>query len=349
MPITWEIVEKADAKTLGELTYYLSDPLMLVTDNDSKPVSRNGILVIEKDNNFEEVIIQSSSRGKIKNLNPKENESFEIHFEEKDITLKFDRDKEKNNFVYSEVVYSPREISLKHDGVPPFLCIEYYNNGNINPAVQPLPPVPVPVPPTPVPTPAPPVIPSPSPPIDPRPNVSSLPLPSSRNIMGRAILSNESIVEYIQLKNKTISRELIEMVVGFYIDEARKENINHDIAIAQMCEGTNYLNKREVFNNHNYGDLQYLSNRGAINLFPNMQLGIRAHIQQLKTYADPRGPAAERKVDSIRISGVGKNSGNITTLDQLFPVWVTKNLNNYRNEINTILAEMQIFADRKRY
>jgi hypothetical protein len=43
MPITWEIVEKADDKTLGELTYYLSAPHRLVKDNDSKLVSGHAV------------------------------------------------------------------------------------------------------------------------------------------------------------------------------------------------------------------------------------------------------------------------------------------------------------------
>jgi hypothetical protein len=45
----------------------------------------------------------------------------------------------------------------------------------------------------------------------------------------------------------------------------------------------------------------------------------------------------------VRFNGIGKNAGKITTLDELFPLWVTKNLNGYKNEINTILAEMYAF------
>ena len=44
---------------------------------------------------------------------------------------------------------------------------------------------------------------------------------------------------YIQAKNTTNKpRAEIEQVVRVYIDEAKKEHINHDIAIALMCEGT---------------------------------------------------------------------------------------------------------------
>jgi len=341
MPVTWEIVEKADEKTLKELNYYVSAPLRLVTNNrEPKFTAKNGVLDIENNKDFKEVIIQSTSKGKIQSPNPKGNESLEVYFEENDIVLKFNRDKAKNNFVFVGIIKSSESLNLPPDGIPPYLCVEYNKNGNMYQMVSNLPSAAqepnvgvlpsLPNDNSPLPS-------LPAPPVPP-----SLPRQVSRNIMGLGILTKESIVEYILLKNKIILPEKIEEIVRIYIEESLKENINHDIAIVQMCEGTKNLSKTNVWKTNNFGDLQYLRNRSAVNSFPTVQLGIRAHVQQLKAYADPRGPVGQ-KVDRIRIGWVGKNSGKITTLDQLFPVWVTKNLNEYKNEINTIFTEIQIF------
>lgn len=332
-PITWEIVEEAEDKILRELDYYLSAPLKLVINNhDRKLAVNNGMLTIEEKNDPQEVLIQTSDKGKLQNSNPKGG-SFIINFQEENITLRFDRDREINSFVLVEVVNSPRNLTLHPDGVPPYLCILLdYKNDTENPMIRNVSST----------APGTPIIPDNFPPEDLPPVYQQFP---SRNILGSGILSRESIVRYIQSKNRTVSWEIIDAVVYNYIVEARKENINHDIAIAQMCEGTAYLSKWEVISKHNYGDLQNI--RGAVNNFSSIQLGVRAHIQQLKGYASLYGPTAERKVDTTRLNGIGRNAGKITTLDELFPVWVTKNLNNYRNEINTILAEMYIFQERQ--
>jgi len=348
-PVTWEIVEEAGYKTLRELDYYLSAPLKLVMNNhDRKLAANNGTLTIEEKNAPEEVTIESTYKGKLQNSNPKEKGSFVVNFQDKNISLKFDRDKEKNIFVLVEVVNSPKNLSLHPDGIPPYLCILLdYKNDSKNPMIRNISST------APVTVGKPSARPYDSPPeknppiiiIRPeikQPMIQQFP---SRNIMGNGILTMDSIVGYIRLKNRTLPWEIIDAVINTYIVEARKESINHDIAIAQMCEGTAYLNKREVFSINNFGDLQNI--RGAVNRFPTIQLGVRAHIQQLKGYASPYGPTAERKVDTTRISRIGRNAGRIATLDELFPVWVTENLYSYKNEINTILAEMYSFQERQ--
>ena len=352
-PVTWEIVEEAGYKTLRELDYYLSAPLKLVMNNhDRKLAANNGTLTIEEKNAPEEVTIESTYKGKLQNSNPKEKGSFVVNFQDKNISLKFDRDKEKNIFVLVEVVNSPKNLSLHPDGIPPYLCILLdYKNDSKNPMIRNVSST-VPV------TPGKPSVKPYEPPQEKnlpimtpimiirseikQPMIQQFP---SRNLMGNGILTRDSVVGYIQSRNRTLSPEIIDFVISTYIVEARKENINHDIAIAQMCEGTAYLNRREVLSTYNFGDLRVI--RGAVNRFPTIQLGVRAHIQQLKGYASPYGPTAERQVDATRISGIGRNTGRITTLDELFPFWVTGNLYSYRNEINAILAEMYFFQERQ--
>jgi N-acetylmuramoyl-L-alanine amidase/Mannosyl-glycoprotein endo-beta-N-acetylglucosaminidase len=72
---------------------------------------------------------------------------------------------------------------------------------------------------------------------------------------------------------------------SIYIEEAKAEGVNHDLAFAQMCLETRFLNFGGAilpeFNNFaSLGDRQTEWAK-----FGKLQLGIRAHIQQLKAYA----------------------------------------------------------------
>jgi N-acetylmuramoyl-L-alanine amidase/Mannosyl-glycoprotein endo-beta-N-acetylglucosaminidase len=72
---------------------------------------------------------------------------------------------------------------------------------------------------------------------------------------------------------------------GIYIEEAKAEGVNHDLAFAQMCLETRFLTFGGAilpeFNNFaSMGDRQTEWAK-----FPNLRLGVRAHIQQLKAYA----------------------------------------------------------------
>jgi hypothetical protein len=70
-----------------------------------------------------------------------------------------------------------------------------------------------------------------------------------------------------------------------YIEEAKAEAVNHDLAFAQMCVETRFLTFGGAilpeFNNFaSLGDRQTEWAK-----FTNLRLGVRAHIQQLKAYA----------------------------------------------------------------
>ena len=157
-------------------------------------------------------------------------------------------------------------------------------------------------------------------------------LPSSRNIMGTGALDIDTIVEYIQSNNnKVLTNRQIVTIVNAYIQEAQREQVNHDIAIAQMCYATNFL-KYSVAS-HNYGGLD-----GA--RFPDMITGVRAHVQHLKGYASrelPRGNIVDPRFTGLVSSGI---QGTVTTLDRLYTVWAPLNSSRYKNAIDNILTSM---------
>lgn len=70
-----------------------------------------------------------------------------------------------------------------------------------------------------------------------------------------------------------------------YIEEAKAEGINHDIAFAQMCLETRFLNFGGAIsaNDYNFANLGDLHTEWA--KFPDLRTGVRAQIQQLKAYA----------------------------------------------------------------
>ncbi|WP_310411157.1 N-acetylmuramoyl-L-alanine amidase [Chamaesiphon sp. OTE_8_metabat_110] len=87
------------------------------------------------------------------------------------------------------------------------------------------------------------------------------------------------------LANTPEALEQFPNLPGIYLEEAKAEGVNHDLAFAQMCLETRFLTFGGAilpeFNNFaSLGDRQTEWAK-----FPNLRLGIRAHIQQLKAYA----------------------------------------------------------------
>jgi hypothetical protein len=86
------------------------------------------------------------------------------------------------------------------------------------------------------------------------------------------------------IANNPEALEKFPNLADIYIEEAKAEGVNHDLAFAQMCLETRFLTFGGAilpeFNNFaSLGDRQTEWAN-----FPNLRLGIRAHIQQLKAY-----------------------------------------------------------------
>lgn len=72
-----------------------------------------------------------------------------------------------------------------------------------------------------------------------------------------------------------------------YIEEAEKEEVNHDVAFCQMCLTTNFLRFGEQLKpeQNNFGGIGTVNNEPAGASFPDIRTGVKAHIQHLKAYA----------------------------------------------------------------
>ena len=163
----------------------------------------------------------------------------------------------------------------------------------------------------------------------------------SREIMGTGSVTKEGVIQYIRSKNSNpaLSSRDIGRLIDIYFDEAGFENINRDIAIAQMLQATNFLSNQRTAN-CNYGGLSPTSVWNG--RFRDMTTGVMAHIQHLKGYAStsrPRGQLVDPRYQIIVDLGF---RGSVKTFDQLYRRWSENP--NYRNEIETILNGLYRFS-----
>jgi len=159
-------------------------------------------------------------------------------------------------------------------------------------------------------------------------------------IMGKGIVSPESLSLYLMQYNTQLCPSFILMLAQIYIDEAEYEGVNHDIAFAQMCLETGFLRyggdvKPEQFN---FAGLGAIGNGEPGLSFPDPETGIRAQIQHLKAYGsvDPlNGVLVNPRFRFVR-------RGSSPTIEGLAGTWAADRL--YADKINNILQRLYDFA-----
>ena len=103
-------------------------------------------------------------------------------------------------------------------------------------------------------------------------------------IMGMGHATASQLGDFLSANNPEAATTFPNLA-EIYIEEAKAEGINHDLAFSQMCLETRFLNFGRAilpeFNNFaSLGDRQTEWAN-----FGNLRIGVRAHIQQLKAYA----------------------------------------------------------------
>ncbi|MCL2211010.1 MAG: glucosaminidase domain-containing protein [Treponema sp.] len=339
-PLTWDDVRtipEGDRKeTFEELEYYLSTDINL-TFRPKKTRANSGKLEIDYGDTETKKIISKTSKGKFKEYNDKEpnKEYFEIKFS--DYTVKFNRNIQTGRFDNHEV-YSAPDTKAVCEGSLPYLCVFFVEKGVMKPQdnslnqksqAQALPQIQTQ-----------------------RYNTAQIHSGLSREnqIMGRGTLSRDVIVSYISSRNPNslMTRQEIYALVSEYINEAIREGVNHDIAIAQMCYATGFLSNRQILNTYNYGglntDIGISVRHGYRHAY--MQEGVWAHIQHLKGYAScerPKRDIVDQRYYLLVNRGI---QGTVITLDDLFATWAPNNYIYYGNTIRRILNEMYQLSGR---
>ena len=361
VPVTWEVVgeivnQNPAARTIEfeDLDYFLSGTINLVTNESERTIhARAGRLVIREQNISAERRLTSSDRGAGRFINhPAGRESFEVFFPDSlhaNLRFVFARNMENNSFELASVQdpITGTSYSLQHGGILPQLSIflDYRKDGVatvLQSAATTTTRNPTAGNPTFGSTASNPTGTVQLQPVRQESRLDISPPRFNREIIGTGVLDRDSITSFILSQGSSMSRRNVEEIVSIYIEEARKEGINHDIAIAQMLNATNFLSQPGILRTHNYGALRRIDHAAV--RFPNMRLGIRSHIQQLKVHVSRDDPA-EQIVDALRFNTVRTNTDRRfpRTLDELLPIWEKENPSLYRHDISMILAQMYSF------
>lgn len=129
------------------------------------------------------------------------------------------------------------------------------------------------------------------------------------------------LVRFFTETNPRIGINYLTLLARTYIDEAEAEGINSDIAFCQMVHETNYLRFGDNVQpgQNNFCGLGATDKDEPGLSFPSVEIGVRAHIQHLKAYANAR-PLRKRLVDP-RFDRV--NRGEAPYVEYLAGTWAT--------------------------
>jgi hypothetical protein len=310
-PLTFDVFEEIESNNLQkELDYYLSSNLTLTFMSEkNREVLMGGLLV----NNGKpvEINLPSANYGEYISFNKeKDGEEFLIiKFTGTGMQLKFIRNPGTDRFYF-------QPDGNVRSSAKPYLCIRQRGDSTRNNRLQ-----------------------------------VAADLPGAEYypvlIMGSGILNRDVIVSYIVANGSTMDIMRINALVSVYISEAYDEGINHDIAIAQMCYATRYLNNRQLLDTYNYAGLNTdvgISFRSNNSRHSDPTEGVRAHIQHLKGYASPkplRHDLVDRRYNQLAAKGY---LGTVETLNDLFAVWSPNNAQAYGREIRRILKELYQYS-----
>ena len=166
--------------------------------------------------------------------------------------------------------------------------------------------------------------------------------PVPEYISGSGLVPAEMLSEFLLLNNP-MDKDFALEFAKIYMEEAAAENINHDIAFAQMCLETGFLRFGGLVEpeQNNFCGLGATGPGHPGLWFPDARTGVRAHIQHLKAYASDE-PLNQELVNPryflIRLGSSPKISG-------LAGTWAADPL--YASKINGILERLYAFSFRR--
>lgn len=170
------------------------------------------------------------------------------------------------------------------------------------------------------------------------------PVPLSRKICGHGQLNAFQLTDFFLSQNDDAEYEEILNFAYYYIEEAGAENINSDVAFAQMCLETGYLRFGGLVQPefHNYCGLGAMDSEHPGEVFPTAQLGVRAHIQHLQAYATTEDVLLNNELIDPRYNWVHKTKF-IEDIWGLSGTWATDP--SYSQKIDSILNRMEDFLN----
>ena len=162
----------------------------------------------------------------------------------------------------------------------------------------------------------------------------------SRNLLGQGLLSAKELADFFLQNNPQEDYEHILNFARLYISEASYENINSDVAFAQMCLETGFLRFGGLVTPemHNYCGLGAMDAAHPGEVFESEQIGVRAHIQHLQAYATDSDVPLNNELVDPRYSWVHKTKFAVT-IEDLAGNWASDMA--YGAKIEAILERME--------
>lgn len=150
-------------------------------------------------------------------------------------------------------------------------------------------------------------------------------------LMGRGNISEVQAIVFFKAHRDSVLDRFPDLV-KIYREEGLSEGVNYDLAFAQMCWETDFLNieKYPQLLENNFANLGKGNRNLQLASFGDLRLGIRAHIQHLKAYAstepltqeivDPRFHLVQRGVASSVFQLSGRWSADLNYGDKIMAV-----------------------------
>ena len=164
----------------------------------------------------------------------------------------------------------------------------------------------------------------------------------SRKLLADGIKNENQLAEFFLSENPNVSLQKVKSLAKDYIQEAKTEGINSDVAFVQMCLETGFLRFGNLVKNewHNYCGLGAIDSSKPGEKFPDQQTGVRAHIQHLQAYATTEDVKLKKALVDPRYHWVHKTKLAYSVFD-LAGTWATDK--NYGTKLDALLARLEQF------
>jgi Mannosyl-glycoprotein endo-beta-N-acetylglucosaminidase len=135
-------------------------------------------------------------------------------------------------------------------------------------------------------------------------------------IVGQGQTTSDQLYSFLAANNTNLPPQLASLP-QIYIQECAIEGISHDLAFVQMCLETKFLRRKNQLEQNNFANMG--NGKAEWATFQTIELGVKAHVQQLKAYASTaeiQQPLVAPRSDQVR-------RGVAPTIRQLTGRWST--------------------------
>lgn len=156
-------------------------------------------------------------------------------------------------------------------------------------------------------------------------------------IMGSGSVNSRQMAQFLSSVNQQISRSTARKFAEIYIQEAKAENVNPDIAFVQMCLETDFLRYggQVLRGQYNFCGLGATDDGSEGATFKTVREGVRAQIQHLKAYGSKRAlskPVVDPRFDLVK-------RGSAPTIRELAGKWASDQ--KYAEKLASLLKRLR--------